>query len=299
MGGLNELAYQVALHGVARMGPITFRRLVERFGSARGVFMEAGQEGLAEVRGVTLQMAEGICRGGLPERAARTVALMRERGVRILRLDDTAYPEGLRDLPNPPPLLYMVGEVGPEDTHALAVVGTTRPSAGGRQIAEEFAARLAARGITVVSGYVHGVDAAAHRGAFRGGGRSVLCLPFGIRQFRPRADFPPVDEIVTRGAIVSECPPDQEWSAAAAVARNRIIAGLARAVFVIETRVRGGTMHTVKAAEGMGRRLLALKYENAPASARGNAVLLGRGATAVTKYGEIGLILEAVGAGET
>ena len=295
MGEMTEIACAVALHGVPGMGPVTFRRLVERFGSARGVFQEAGREGLAEVRGVTLEMVEAITRGDLPERAEPTVELMRKRGVRIVCMGDHAYPDRLRDLLNPPPLLYMVGDIGPQDARALGMVGTTKPSRKGRAIAEEFAARLAARGVTVVSGYAHGVDAAAHRGAFKGGGRSILCVPFGIRHFRPRPDFPRVSEIAARGAIVSECPPDQEWSSAAAIARNRIIAALSGAVFVIETRVQGGTMHTVKAAQNLGRPLLALKYDDAPPSARGNAVLVARGATPIRKFNEIGRVMEAIG----
>ena len=297
MTSQDELSDWVALHAVPDMGPVTFRRLISRFGSARAVFEEADRDALSEVQGVNLRMADAIRQGDqLREWARRTVVGFLRRGVRIIRITDNDYPARLHDLPHPPPLLYIVGEIGPRDARAISVVGTTRPSHKGRAIAEEFAARLAAEGVTVVSGYAHGVDAASHRGAFRGGGRSILCLACGIRHFRPRPDFPPLRELAQRGAIVSECPPDQEWLSASAIARNRIIAALGRAVLVIETRPRGGTMHTVKAAQSLGRPILTLKYQDPPPSARGNAILIARGATPIGKLNEIGSILEALDA---
>ena len=191
------------------------------------------------------------CRSRL-DSAERMVAALQKKGVHLLRMTDPAYPAALHDLPDPPPLLYVLGEIGAQDRRAVSMVGTTKPSERGRPIAEEFGKRFAAAGVTVVSGYAHGIDAASHRGAFKGGGRSILCVPYGIRHFKSRPDFPALAEIAQRGAVVSECPPDLEWSAAAAVARDRIIAALGRAVFVIETRPRGGTLHTVRAAEQLG-----------------------------------------------
>src|SRR5208337_1289603 len=200
-----------------------------------------------------------------------------------LRMTDSVYPSALHDLPDPPPLLYVFGQIGARDRRAVSMVGTTKPSERGRPIAEEFGKRFAAAGVTVVSGYAHGIDAASHRGAFRGGGRSILCIPYGIRRFKSRPDFPALVEIAQRGAVVSECPPD------------RIIAALGRAVFVIETPPRGGTLHTVRAAEQLGRPLFVLKYHTPPESARGNSILIARGATDVSMFGEIGKILGCVG----
>jgi DNA processing protein len=278
------------------MGPVTFRRLLDRFGSAEQAVEKADRDALAEVRGLGPELADALlaCRSRL-DWAERTVAALQKKGVQLLRMTDSDYPPALHDLPDPPPLLYVLGQIGARDRRAVSMVGTTKPSERGRPIAEEFGRRFAAAGVTVVSGYAHGIDAASHRGAFRGGGRSILCVPYGIRRFKSRPDFPALAEIAQRGAVVSECPPNLGWSAAAAVARDRIIAALGRAVFVIETRPRGGTLHTVRAAEQLGRPLFVLKYQRPPEPARGNSILIARGATDVGRFGEIGKILDSLG----
>jgi DNA processing protein len=295
MSEVAEISYWALLHALPGMGPVTFRRLLDRFGSAAQAVEKADRDSLAEVRGVGPELAEGLlaCRSRL-DWAERTVAALQKRGVHLIRMTDSAYPSALRDLLDPPPLLYVLGEIGARDRRAVSVVGTTKPSERGRPIAEEFSRRFAEAGVTVVSGYAHGIDAAAHRGAFRGGGRSILCIPYGIRRFKSRPDFPALAEIAQRGAVVSECPPNLGWSAAAAVARDRIIAALGRALFVIETRPRGGTLHTVRAAEQLGRPLFVLKYHAPPEPARGNSILIARGAADVSRFGQIGKILDVV-----
>ena len=277
------------------MGPVTLGRLIERFGSARGVVEDSDAGSLDEVRGMTRAMAEKVLRAGrVLDRAERTADALRRRGVHIVRITDADYPAALLDLAVPPPLLTLFGEVTSCEP-AVSMVGTTKPSQRGRKIAEEFAARFARAGVTVVSGYAHGIDAASHRGAFNAGGRSILCVPYGIMHFRSRPDFPPLPEIASRGAVVSECPPEREWSAAAAISRNRIIAALGKATFVIEARTRGGTMHTVKAAEQLGRPVFALKYGRPHDSARGNSIIIARGASEVNTFGEVKKILTSVG----
>ena len=298
MANREEIVYWLALHALPEMGPVTFRRLLDRFGSARAVVEDTEGDALAEVRGMTRALGEAVLRARKSlDQTERTLDMLRRRGVRVVRYTDPDYPTVLLDLAVPPVLLTVYGEIASSDLTAVSMVGTTKPSDRGRKIAEGFGARFARSGVTVVSGYAHGIDAASHRGAFNGGGRSTLCVPYGIMHFRSRPDFPSLSEIASRGAVVSECPPDQEWSSAAAVSRNRIIAALGRATLVIEARPRGGTMHTVRAAEQLGRPVFALKYRNPPDSARGNSILIARGATEVCVFGDIERILRCTEAG--
>jgi len=292
----DDPACWAAIHGVEGVGPALFRRLLHRFGTAAGVLAQTSEEAFAPVRGITREVTAGLLRARQSlDIVRREVETLQSRGVRILRLGAPDYPAALLDLPNPPPLLYVVGTIDDRRAPIVSMVGTTKPSDKGRRIAEIFARRFAEAETTVVSGFAHGIDAAAHRGAFGAGGRSILCVPYGIRRFKPRMDMPPLQEIAERGALVSECPPDREWSSQAAVARDRIIAALGRALFVVETRRRGGTMHTVKAASQLGRPLFALKYRQPPESAAGNSVVIARGATAIRTFGDIAAILERIG----
>ena len=289
------LACWAAIHRVEGIGPTLFRRLLDRFGTASEVLAQTSGEAFAPIRGMTRDVAAGLLRARQSlDNVRREVETLQSRGVRVLRMGAPDYPAALLDLPNPPPLLYVVGAIDAPDAPAVSMVGTTKPSDKGRRIAEIFARRFADAGTTVVSGFAHGIDAAAHRGAFGGGGRSILCVPYGIRRFKARMDMSPFREIAERGALVSECPPDREWSSQAAVARNRIIAALGRALFVVETRRRGGTMHTVKAAREIRRPVFALKYRQAPPSAAGNSLVIARGATAIRTFGDIAAMLEAI-----
>ena len=290
-----ETCCWMALHAVDGMGPATFRRLISGFGSARAVVENASAALLAHLPHFTTAMQEAIARipKDLP-RWERMADKLRLRGVRIVRMGRPGHPPALMDLQNPPPLLYVLGNIADGDRRSVSMVGTTKPTDKGKSVATQFAARFAANAITVVSGYAHGIDAAAHRGAFEAGGRSILCLPYGIANFKSRPDFPDIAEIGRRGAIISECPPEQEWTSASAIARNRIIAALGSALFVIETPIRGGTMHTVKAAELLQRPVFVLKYQTHPEAARGNSILIARGATPISTFTEIGRVVESL-----
>ena len=169
-----ETCYWMALHAIDGMGPVTFRRLVSGFGSARAVVENLNPALLAHVPNLTTAMQEAIVRISKELlRWERLADKLRLRGVRIVRMGRPGYPPALMDLQNPPPLLYILGNIAGGDRHSVSMVGTTKPTDKGKSVATQFAARFAANGITVVSGYAHGIDAAAHRGAFEAGGRSI------------------------------------------------------------------------------------------------------------------------------
>jgi len=285
----------VALHGIEGMGAATFDKLVTRFGSPRDVLTKATKARLAGLSRLPVGLAEGIAEArGRIDDAERLIESLAADGIRIVTIEDGDYPALLRRIRRPPPLLYCRGEVTDADASAVAIVGSTHPSAEGRKWARGFARRLAEAGHTVVSGYAHGIDSAAHLGAIEGGGRSLFVLPTGIRRFEPRRCFPEASALAANGAILSECPPDQEWTTPAALARNRITAGLSRAVLVIEARRKSGTMATFKIARREGIPCFVLRYDNPPPTALGNAVAIADGGTPVTSYADLDKIIDAL-----
>ena len=287
----------MALHSVPDLGPATFRRLVERFGDVGRVLDQADRDKLAEVARLEPSVADGVlqakARLGWAERTLRELT---RRGGRVIRGLDPGYPPPLRDLRNPPPLLYAFGQWRGEDARAVGIVGATRASARARDIAWGLAMRLARAGVTVVSGYARGIDNSAHLGALDTGGRTTICLPCGIRRLEARPDWPPFGRVFEQGCALSEQPPDHEWSAEAALNRNRLIAALSRALIVVETRPKGGAMNTFDHAVELGRPAFAVAFARPAEGGRGNAICLARGAEPLNRLRDVDQVLRVVDA---
>jgi len=292
----DRLAAWVALHSVPDMGPVTFRRVLDRFGTVERALEQASPETLAGIARMEPDLALHIQQAGARvEWVERQIESLAGHGVNVVRRCDTAVPPVLKDLRNPPPLLYVAGEIQAPDSRAVGIVGSTRPTARARDIAGALGEKLAGAGVTVVSGYAEGIDEAAHLGALRGAGRTILCLPFGIRRLKLRPGWPGLAELKKRGAALSEQPPDTDWQTQAALARNRLIAALGRALIVVETTADGGAMNTVQWARELGRPVFAVAYQNPPEQARGNALCLARGAVALERLRDVEKVLAVVG----
>jgi DNA processing protein len=231
--------------------------------------------------------------------AERIVQQMSRRGVRVLRPGNPDYPPQLKLLSAPPRVLYLLGESSRLRPPSAAIVGSTNPSPRGKFLAAEIARRLSRAGCTIVSGMAKGIDLAAHRAAIAAGGTTVFVLPTGILHFKPGAQFPPLDAWISRAAIISEWPPEAEWSASAAVARNRVIAALASAVVVVETQPEGGAMHTFRYAQELDRPLFVVKYRQPPPSASGNNAAIALGGTPLTQLSEVRHVIEAAKSGSS
>ncbi len=291
----SEPACLVALHAIKGMGPVTLRRLLEQFASAEDVLFKAEECELLEVPKLKPAIAREIQEARQHvDRAERAVARLAEKGIKLIRIGEQGYPEDLLYLRNPPPLLFVMGEIRPSDAKAMAIVGTTRPSQKGRAIARGFAARLSKLGCTIVSGYAHGIDSSGHRGALAAGGRTIMVVPYGVERFEPRIGYPRVEKLVRNAAVVSECPPQARWTRVAAIGRNRMVVALSRALLAVETGRRGGTINTIGIAHAHERPVFALHYGNPPPSASGNETVIAKGATAVRRYADVEMIHRAV-----
>jgi DNA processing protein len=208
-------------------------------------------------------------------------------GVCLVGLSDRSYPEGLRNIYDPPPALYVRGRCGPEVAPAVALVGARAASPAGVALARSMARELAASGLTVVSGLARGVDGAAHRGALDGRGRTVAVLGSGLDVVYPAEHAALAEEVAQQGAVVSEFPLGTRPHPGHFPRRNRIIAGWVRAVVVVEAAARSGALVTARAALDEGRDVLAVPGHPSQPGAEGVNQLLRDGAVLVRNAADV------------
>ena len=204
----------------------------------------------------------------------------------ILAPHDAGYPTLVATTPSPP-TLWVSGTILPSDGLAVAIVGARRASIYGLEVAEQLAADLAVRGVTIVSGLARGVDTAAHRGALAAGGRTIAVLGTGIEGRYPAENRALADEIVAHGALVSQFAPGTPSYASNFPERNRTIAALALAVVVVEATERSGALITAGAAGDFGREVFAVPGRITSDLSRGCHGLLRDGATLVRSWMDI------------
>ncbi len=290
-----ELKYWLALHSVDGIGAATYLKLIEKFGSPRQVF-SASHVAIAALPRLPAGKADEILQA--VERLDEMEGLISQldaAGIDITTLADDNYPLPLRSVKNPPPILYIAGQLRPEDNRSIAIVGSREATPNGLQIARGFGQRLAQRGYTVISGYAKGIDTAGHLGALEGDGRTIMVLSTGIMHFKLRdAGFESIDYLKDRGAIISEMFPTATWTVGSAMARNRLVVGLAQGVLVVECKLESGTMNTARVTQQMNKPLFVLKYNEVGEHILGNEALLKQGAIMIKRFADIQLIENAI-----
>jgi DNA processing protein len=240
-----------------QVGPITFGRLIERFGSAQAA-LGAGACQLESIDGIGQATAETIARSRDQADVAREVALAAQHNVHILCRDDEEFPAPLRHISDPPICLYVRGQLQPEDTLAIAIVGARRSTLYGREQAYRFGYQLAQRGMAIVSGLARGVDGESHKGVLAAGGRTLAVLGNGLATIYPPEHMELADRVAASGALISELPMDTQPSAGNFLPRNRLIAGLSLGVLVVEAARRSGALSTAARASEYNREVFAI-----------------------------------------
>lgn len=259
------------------VGPRTLEALLDRFGSASGA-LQASPQDLAEVEGVGVVLSRRIRSSEFRDQALCVFSLCEESGIRILYPWELEFPRLLRELPDPPMLLYVRGEFGPSDALSIAVVGTRGATQYGRSQAERFARSLARAGLTIVSGLARGIDAAAHQGALEAGGRTIAVLGSGVAEVYPPQHAELGERIAAGGVLVSEMPPGAKPKKGMFPQRNRLISGLSLGTIVIEAAERSGALITARLAGEQGREVFALPGLVSSANSRGCHRLIKDGA---------------------
>jgi DNA processing protein len=267
------LVQWVALSLIPNLGSRTIGNLLDHFGSLDAI-LHASETDLQTVPRIGPRLAAAIRAVDLA-RTRQEIAAWQADGVSIrLRQDDPAYPPALTALPDAPPVLFLRGTIRPEDTQAIAIVGTRRPTSASRELAAALAGALAAQGWTVVSGLAEGIDTAAHEGALQADGRTLAVLGCGVRVIYPPVNAALAARIIARGAVLSETHPDVAPNSPALVARNRLVSGLARALVVVEAGETSGSLHAARFARAQGRVVYALDNDSP-----GNQHLIADGAS--------------------
>jgi DNA processing protein len=280
-----EQFWWFALKSIPLVGNVTFRRLLERFDSPERV-LKASTGELSRVKGVGAPVVASIKSHDYRAGAERECEAVARSGARVVTFVAPDYPKALLEIPDPPPYLYVKGELCGSET-AIAVVGSRRASPYGMLVTTKLATALAERGVTVVSGMARGVDTAAHRGALNGGGRSIGVLGCGIDVIYPPENRKLFDEMTGKGAIVSEFPMGTLPLAENFPRRNRIISGMSRGVLVVEATENSGSLITARLALDQGREVFAVPGNINSSASRGTNRLIKEGAKLVESVEDI------------
>ncbi len=253
----SDLRDLLALHLADGLGPVRIAALLEHFGSANRVLRASPGE-LMQVPGIGTQLSASLASSLRSVDPDAEIARATAAGVHLLAFGQPGYPAYLAAIPAVPRVLYVKGSILPADERAVALVGTRHPTAYGRKVAKALGESLARAGVTVVSGLARGIDGIAHRGALDGGGRTLAVLAGGLSRIYPPEHRGLADEVVAKGALVTESVMEQESVQGLFPARNRIISGLSKVVVIVQAPTKSGALITATLAGEQGRTVMAV-----------------------------------------
>lgn len=302
---MEERAYWLAWSRIGGIGPIVLQRLQQHFGTLALAWTASPLE-LGQIAGIGRQTIEKIEKERRSYGAASLTRLNPEKlleehlakNPNFWTPADPDYPRLLLEIPSPPPLLYYRGQVSPEENQGIAptvgIVGTRSPSEYGRRWTYKIAGILAKSGFTIVSGLAAGIDAEAHRGCLDAGGRTIAVFGTGVDRIYPKENKTLAREVIEQGLILSEYPAGVGPNSRHFPQRNRIIAGLSRAVFIMEAPSKSGALITADIANDFGRDVYVLPARLEDEKSHGCLKLINRGAGVIPV--EMEELLEMLGA---
>ncbi len=261
---------------VKGIGAVRLGALLDFFGDPQ-VAWQAPADALLQA-GLSSKIVENLVRLRHGLDLDKVMERLQRLGITVIIKEDEAYPRRLKEIEQPPPVIYVRGQILPEDDYTVAVVGTRRVTVYGRQVAEEIGAYLAHNGITVVSGLARGVDAIAHSAAIQGGGRTFAVLGCGVDRVYPPEHEHLAERILQCGALISDYAPGTPPDAINFPPRNRIISGLSLATVVVEAGETSGALITATFAAEQGRDVLAVPGSIHAPQSKGTNRLIQQGA---------------------
>ena len=256
----------LALNMLEQVGPITVRRLLETFEHPEKI-LAASEATLKRLDGVSEPTAYSIAHWETQINLADEIERCRAFGCEILTEHDAAYPPRLKQIYDPPLVLYVKGQLTSRDHSSVAIVGSRQTTHYGREVARKLSYQLASAGLTVVSGGARGIDSSAHQGALAGQGRTICVLGNGINRVYPPENRQLFDRIVENGALITQFPFDRPADRQSFPIRNRIVAGMSLGTVVVEANASSGAMITANMASDYNREVFAVPGQiNSPRS---------------------------------
>lgn len=282
---MDPKAYWVGFNQVRGIGSVRIRSLLDFFGDLQTAW-DAPAQALRSA-GLTEKIVEAFFQVRRQIDLEQELEKARQSGVEIVTWEDDQYPSLLKEISQPPPILYVRGKLKPEDELAVAIVGTRKFTSYGRQVAEEIAEFLVHQGITVVSGLARGIDAVAHATTLKAGGRTIAVLGSGVDRIYPPEHEKLAGRIIESGAVISDYALGTPPEAVNFPPRNRIISGLTKATIVIEAGTDSGALITAEFAADQGREVLAVPGSIYAPQSKGTNRLIQQGARPLLQLKDI------------
>jgi DNA processing protein len=274
---MSDPRYWIALSMLPDIGPVVSRKLLSVFETPERIF-DAGIDDLLSVEGIGINRAKSIKEFSSWKDVNAQVQSLEKKDIKAIGLDAPSYPEMLREIEDAPVVIYMKGDISPQDKYAIAIVGSRKPTSYGISVTENISEELASMGFTIVSGMARGIDAISHKGALMAGCRTMAVLGSGLDVPYPPENKALMDKIALSGCVISElplgAPPDKENFPK----RNRLISGLSLGVLVIEATSNSGSLITAGYALEQNREVFAVPGNINSHNSKGTNELIKRGA---------------------
>ncbi len=283
---MSDLHYWLALNLLPDIGPVSARRMLSAFGTPENIFNMSIRE-LRSINGIGENRARSIAGFDQWELVRKEIERAERDNIRLIPLNDSSYPISLKQIFDAPLLLYVKGSLAESDKYSIAMVGSRSATEYGLQTAEKISHKLAASGLTVVSGMAMGVDTSSHKGALKAGGRTIAVLGSGLDVPYPASNRDLMKSIESSGAVISEFPLGTKPSRENFPRRNRIISALSLGVIVVEAALDSGSLITVRYALEQDRQVFAVPGNIVSPHSKGTNDLIKKGARLVESAEEV------------
>ncbi|NWF98864.1 MAG: DNA-protecting protein DprA [Nitrospirae bacterium] len=283
---MSDLKYWLALIMTPDIGPIRAKKLISIFKTPKKIF-NADFKDLSAIDGITQKAAKKITSFSEWDIVEKYIDIISEKNIKTICLNDSDYPVLLKETSDAPVVLFIRGDIMPNDRFSLAIVGSRKMTSYGALVAERFSEELSSAGMTIVSGMARGIDSVAHRGAIKANGRTIAVLGSGVDVVYPPENKNLFEKIIEHGCIMSEFLPGTGPDKENFPKRNRIISGLSLGVLVVEAVSDSGALITAKFANDYGREVFAIPGAITSKNSKGTNNLIKEGALLVQQPDDI------------